>query len=167
MIRRDGEAMQAMKLRRPTRTPLIGALVGAGVLVAGTVGMFVVRDDGDSTSLTVQSAAQVSSLREGCEQWLTQAPARTRTPSGCPALTAWMSEHMAATGTEPQMMWGGPAQMRTTCRQWVTAEPSGTGAVNGADWCDAMVDWMGAHLGTWSGRGDWDEWMMHGPMMGR
>jgi hypothetical protein len=158
--------MQKMTFRRPVRIPLISALAGAGVLVAVTAGVLVARDDGNTTTLAAQPAAQVSSLQQGCQRWLTQDSTRGQTTTWCTGLAGWMSEHMATTGMGPQMMWGGPEQVRSTCRQWVTAEPSKTDSVNGADWCDSMVDWMGTHMGNWSGRGDWNDWMMHGPMMG-
>ena len=32
---------------------------------------------------------------------------------------------------------------------------------------DAMVEWMNGHMRTWTGRQNWDDWMMHGSMMGR
>lgn len=159
--------MQKMMTRRPARTPLIAALAGAGVLAAVTVGVMVARDDGNDTTLAVQPAAQVASLQQGCQQWLAQDPARAQTPTWCTGMTDWMSQHMAAAGSGPQMMWGGPDQMRATCRQWATASPSATGAVNGVDRCEDMVDWMSQHTGTWSGRGDWGDWMMHGPMVSR
>lgn len=162
--------MQKMMMRRPVRTPLIAAVAGAGVLAAVTVGVLVARDDGNSTTLAVQPAAQVSSIQQGCQQWLSQDSARSRvgTPAWCTGLTDWMTDRMASTGVGPQMMFGGAAQMKATCRQWMTeSPPAGADAGTGTDWCDSMTSWMSEHMGTWSGREDWDDWMMHGPMMGR
>lgn len=153
--------------RSSARTALIAALVGGGVLV-GAVAAVVMTHDGDNgTNLALQPAAHVSSLQQGCGQWLAQDAAESETPGWCAGLTEWMTHHMGATGMSPQMMWGSPEQMRASCRQWINDDSTAAGTLDGQDRCDAMVEWMNRHMGTWSGRQNWGDWMMHGPMMGR
>ena len=82
----------------------------------------------------------------------------------------WMSDHMAATEIDPQMMWGDPDRMRSTCQRWVTPSPARRrGRRHGPQqWCDAMVDWMRDHMSDWAGHHEWEDWSEHGPgMMGR
>jgi hypothetical protein len=149
--------------RRPARTAVIGALVGGGLVAA----VVMARGDDNSTDLGLQPAAQVSSLQQGCGQWLAQDAAESETPGWCAGLTEWMTHHMGATGMGPQMMWGSPEQMRASCRQWIDTDSSAAGTLDGQARCDAMVDWMNGHMRAWTGRQNWDDWMMHGPMMGR
>lgn len=162
----DVGLMQQTKVRRSSRTPLIAAGAGAAVLAVLTVGVVIGRHDGSNSTVAIQPAAQVSTLQQGCRQWLAQDPASTQAPSWCTGLTGWMSERMGASGMGPAMMWGGPDQMRATCRQWVSAAPSAASTDDPASACDSMVAWMSGHTGTWTGRSDWNGWMMNGPMMG-
>jgi hypothetical protein len=158
--------MQKTQMTRPSPSVLVAAGAALAVLVAVVVGIVTLRHDGKDTAADLEPAAQVASLQQGCQQWLRQDPV-VQAPGLCSGLTGWMATHMNTSGMGPQMMWGGPDQMRTTCRQWTMADPSAKSTGDAADWCDSMVDWMNAHMDNWSGRGDWDGWMMHGPMMGR
>jgi hypothetical protein len=55
------------------------------------------------------------------------------------------------------MMWGSGAALQSTCRQWATAGASSAGSPS---WCDEMIGWMEQHIDNWN------NWMMHGGMMG-
>jgi hypothetical protein len=153
--------------RTPARSALVGALVGGGVVVAAVAAIVMARDGDNSAKLALQPAAQVSSLQQGCGQWLAQDAAGSETPGWCAGLSEWMTHHMGATGMSPQMMWGSPEQMRASCRQWISTDAAAAGPLDGQDRCDAMVEWMNGHMQTWTGRQTWGDWMMHGPMMGR
>jgi hypothetical protein len=145
-------------------------LVGLVALVIGVgVGVLVARDDGRPAA-TLDPAAQVASVQQGCAQWLADDPNRPDTASWCSEMTGWMSDHLAAgTGMGPQMMWGDPDRLRATCQQWMAADQTTDGAASpdGRGWCDGMVDWMLDHMNGWSGHDSWGGWMGHGPMMGR
>lgn len=166
--------MTKMRVRQISRGPMIAAFAGVGLVAALVAGAVVSRDDGPQT-LSAQPAAQVSSIRQGCQQWVSHdsEPGTAGTSSWCADLTGWMTDHMTGTGMGPQMMFGGAQQMQTTCRRWMAeSPPAGVEAGTATDWCDSMTSWMSENMGTWSGRGDWDDWMMHGstvrgPMMGR
>ena len=151
----------------PGRTALIGGLAGGAVVVAVVAGGVLARGGDHRANLELQSAAQVTSLQQGCGQWLAQDTGESETPAWCNDLADWMTHHLGATGMGAQMMWGGPDQMRASCRQWISGDPSAAGTLDGQERCDAMVEWMDGHLRTWTGRQNWDDWMMHGPMMGR
>jgi hypothetical protein len=52
----------------------------------------------------------------------------------------WMSDHMAATEIDPQMMWGDPDRMRSTCQRWVTQAPP-AGAADDMDPSSGATPW--------------------------
>ena len=159
--------MTTMSRKRLSRSSTIAALAGTGVVLAVAVGVLATRDGGTQT-LTVQPAAAVSSLEHGCQQWLAQDPTPAGTSASCTAMGTWMAGHMTSSGMGPAMMWGGPDQLGSMCRQWTTDDPAATGPATGndADWCASMATWMSTHMGSWTGRSDWGDWMAHGPMQG-
>ena len=161
--------MTELSVRRFSRGPLVAAIASVGLVVAVVTGALVSRDDGPQ-ALAAQPAAQVTSIQQGCQQWVSQDSRRepAETPAWCTDLTNWMTEHMTRTGMGPQMMFGDAQQMQSTCRQWMTeTPPAGANAVAGADWCDSMTSWMSQHMGTWTERDNWSDWMKHGSTMGR
>lgn len=139
---------------------LLVALVAAVAYLAG-------RDSGrDDGAVPARMEAQAAALQQGCRDW-GGGPAPMRAQDAwCTDLTDWMLQAMRTDGTGPQMMWGDTDRLRSSCREWVTHLPADDPPLDdpGA-WCDQMVAWMDEHMSTWSGRRDWDDWMMHGSMM--
>jgi hypothetical protein len=79
----------------------------------------------------------------------------------------WMNGRMGrnqsgGSGMMGSMMWQDPASMQATCERWMSTNPSGVSTPSDTStWCGQMVAWMDQHMGNW------DDWMMNGPMMGR
>jgi hypothetical protein len=153
------------RVRRPVAV-LVIALVAVVAAAGVAIGWLIARDEGNQTT-TADSTAQVASVQQACQQWLIDSATQAGSAAWCSSMAEWMSEQMAANRMGPQMMWGDPDQMRETCQQWLTDRPAGVD-VDAQQWCDDMVDWMDEHMGEWSGRNEWGDWMDHGPrMMGR
>jgi hypothetical protein len=76
-----------------------------------------------------------------------------------------MSQYMTRYGSGPQMMWGDPGRLGSSCERWAS-EAVPTGVTSPRSWCNSMVAWMSNHMGSWSSRASWGDWMMRGPMMG-
>ena len=75
-----------------------------------------------------------------------------------------MVQWMTGRAQDHPGMWASPDAMLTTCEQWAASAPSDSGKeTDRVLWCNDMVSWM-HHSATQSG--SWDDWMMHGPMMG-
>ncbi len=153
---------------RPARWVLVFALVA--VVVGGigvTVGILATRDSTNPAVATTPTA-QVTSVRQACQQWLADDPTYADTQGWCSNMAAWMSTNLNGNEMGPQMMWGDPDRLRATCQQWLTESPPASGTSrDDQGWCDDMVDWMLDHMSGWSGRADWGDWMSHGSMMGR
>jgi hypothetical protein len=132
-----------------------GLGAGLGVGLSGSSGQ----------SPTQAATAQLASVRSGCQLWLGATSAHAGTVEWCSDMTEWMSHYMARQGAEPQMMWGNPGRLGVTCKQWLTKNPP-TGIRGSKSWCKSMVAWMSSHVGSWTSRGCWDDWMMRGSMMG-
>ncbi len=78
-------------------------------------------------------------------------------------MAGWMTEQLHA-GETGSAMWANPDAMRATCRQWMSTAPGIAGSGGDASaWCNQMVAWMSQYGSQW---GSWNDWMMHGPMMG-
>lgn len=67
-------------------------------------------------------------------------------------------------GYGPQMMWGDPGRLRAICEHWLRTSPPSGAPTDATNWCDSMVSWITTHIGNWSGRGTWGDWMRYGPM---
>lgn len=148
-------------------------LIAAAVIVAIGLGVRLGVGQGSSGSGSatglgtgVSQATQLASLQTGCQQWLDSTPAEPGTTQWCTDMTNWMSTYMDQHGVGPQMMWGSPDSLTASCDRWISASPPSGAPANATSWCDSMADWMNAHVGSWSGRGDWSDWVGHGPMMG-
>ena len=110
-------------------------------------------------------AAQLASVRTGCQDWLRTNPSQPGTAQWCDAMAQWMQQHLGRYGAGPQALWGDPSALGAACGQWMAeGPPPGAPARPGA-WCGAMTSWMSAHLGQWSGSGSWSDWTRDGPMM--
>lgn len=142
-------------------TVAIGLGVGLGIAL-GSSGSGSAAGPGTGVS----QATQLASLQTGCQQWLDSTPAQPGTAQWCTGMTQWMSTYMDRYGVGPQMMLGSPGSLTTSCDRWISASPPPDAPADATSWCDSMVAWMNAHVGSWSGRGDWSGWMGHGPMMG-
>ena len=154
----------AATISPPRRRYLLIAALIVAVGVAGVlVGAAVTGDDGSTSTAT---AAQVSSVQQGCEQWFDAGGTMMGDRTWCAGMAGWMSEAMANGGMGPQMMWGDPARMQATCQQWMADNPPSGTAVDPGEWCSSMVGWMAGHMSGWSGNDSWDGWMGDGPMMG-
>lgn len=138
----------------------IGLGVGLGVGL-GTSGSGSATGQGTGVS----QATQLASLQAGCQQWLDSNPAVRGTAHWCSDMTQWMSTYMARYGVGPQMMWGTSGTLAASCDRWISASSPQGAPADATSWCDSMVAWMNAHVGSWSGRGDWSDWMGNGPMM--
>lgn len=156
--------MTSARTRRPSKRSIIAAVAGTAILAAVVIGV-VVGGDGDGQALEVIPAAQVSSIEHGCQEWSAQPGNGTDDAAACAGLGDWMTAHMNSAGMGPQLMWGSSGRLEDTCRQWAAEDPTGKAAA-GQDWCTSMVRWMSGHMDEWTGRADWDDWMMHG-LMGR
>lgn len=155
----------------PTMTRAGWALLALAAVVVvaavGVVGYLVGRDGSSRDDATDPGAvaAQVAALREGCDRWAHTEPPPAR-DQWCAGMATWMLDYMGTSGVGPQMMWGDSARLRSTCREWVGHDPAdGPPLRDASGWCDRMVEWMNDHMGAWSGRSDWGDWMMHGSMM--
>ena len=159
----DAEVVASPQPRR--KWLLIGAIVVGVLVIAGIAGAVVIANDADTPDY---AAPQIGWMRQGCQQWADSYQG-TGGPDGawCSSMTDWMNQRMGPNASgqngmmSGSMMWQDPASMRATCAQWMGTNPSGvpTGA-DTTEWCDQMIDWMDQHMG------DWDNWMMNGPMMG-
>lgn len=140
---------------------IIGGIALAVLVIAGGAVAVIAAQDDDTPSY---DTAQIGWMHQGCQQW-TDSYQGTGDPNTawCTSMTDWMNQR---TGTDASsqngmmmgsMMWQDAASMATTCEQWMATNPSGTDA---NAWCGQMTDWMNQHMG------DWDTWMMNGPMMG-
>jgi hypothetical protein len=146
-----------------TRLAVIAVAV---ILAAGLgVGLGVGLGGSSGQSLTQAGTAQLASVQLGCQRWLGATPSQPGTSQLCGEMTEWMSHYMVLHGTGPEMMWGDPSRLASSCEQWITKNPpAAITALNG--WCRSMVVWMTGHVGSWSSRDNWSDWMMHGSMMG-
>ena len=148
-------------------------LIAAAVIVAIGLGVGLgvglgSSGSGSATGLGtgVSQATQLASLQAGCQQWLDSAPAEPGTAQWCTDMTQRMSTCMDRYGVGPQMMWGSPGSLTASCGRWMSANPQSGAPADAASWCDSMVAWMNAHVGSWGGGGNWSGWTGHGPMMG-
>jgi hypothetical protein len=148
--------------RQGSRAVLAGviALVAAAGIAAGTL---IARDD--DTVGASDAASQVAAVRGACESWLDSDTTQPGTANWCTGMAEWMMRRVDRDGIGPEMMWGDPGRMGDACQQWMAASPRDGTEVDAERWCSSMVTWMGDHMGDWSGRVHWDDWMMHG--MGR
>jgi len=136
-------------------------LMVAAVVVAGAVTLGIVLTQGSS-----QASAQLTSVDNACQQWLSVSPGLGGDDQWCTDMANWMSQYMGRSGVGPQMMWGNAGQMLARCEQWMTSEPPSGTTPSSQGWCSAMVGWMANHMRSWSGQDTWGGWMMNGPMMG-
>ncbi len=136
------------------------ALMVAAVVVAGAVTLGIVLTQGSS-----QTSAQVTSVDNACQQWLSVSPGLGGDDQWCTDMANWMSQYMGRSGVGPQMMWGNAGQMlalRTVddLRAAVWHDAQFTGLVQLHGWVDgephAELERSG-HLG----RVD-DEWSHDG-----
>lgn len=136
---------------------LLAALGGMAVVVVAACGG---SQDDDAAADT---AAQAASIQVGCARWLATEPSEAGNVGWCSSMARSMSDDAADRGAGA--VWGDPDALRASCREWMSAEPPGDkpASVDPRGWCDDMVGWMRAHPGSWSGRSDWTDWMMHGP----
>jgi hypothetical protein len=80
----------------------------------------------------------------------------------CDDMAEWMRGRMAGGPMMGAAMWGDAARMRATCREWTANAPANA---HTAEWCDAMVDWMGRNGTGNRGAGNGPGWMMPGGSM--
>jgi hypothetical protein len=141
-----------VKVTPRSRTRLLVLVVAALVLVGGGITIGVMLDGGaNGTSPSAQSA-QLASVRAGCAQWLSSGTTQTGDSQWCINMTGWMAHRMSERAVGPEMMWGGASRTLATCEQWMTASPPGGSAVTPTKWCQEMVGWMAAHVGSWGGQ---------------
>jgi hypothetical protein len=77
-------------------------------------------------------------------------------------MAEWMDKQLQNGQTTGPAMWGSPTTLGSTCREWInTYSRDSISAAASPGWCNEMVGWMQEHIGNW------DDWMMHGNMMGR
>ena len=147
------------RFARPLLVILVVAAAGAALVLG------IVLASG-SRSLSGAGAAQVASVRHGCQEWAAANPAQAQGQGSawCDSMTRWMSQRVVDDEAGPQGMWGDPDHMLSACRQWMAADLAGSAADPGA-WCGGMVDWMRSNLRSWMGQAGWGDWMMHGSMM--
>ena len=144
----------------------LAVIVVAVLLVAGLgTGLGVGLSNSAGQSPNQAETAQLASVRLGCRQWLAAAPAPAGTAQLCIDMTEWMSQYMVRDRVGPQMMWGDSSRLGAICERWITENPP-AGITGSKSWCKSMVAWMSSHVGSWSGRAGWDDWMMRGSMMG-
>ncbi len=148
----------------PRRRPwLIPAIIAVVAVIGIAIGIGVVTsNDDDNDAVAVSDASRIASVQQGCEDWMGSYSGAHPSTDWCAGMGSWMRDQMGAGNMMGQMMWGDPDRMRSTCGQWMTSSSTPTTSAAGDDWCDAMVTWMQDHMD-----GDWDNWMMHGGMMGR
>jgi len=115
---------------------------------------------------TAVTASQLTSIQTGCRQWLREASTEPGTAQWCTDMTQWMDTYMGRDGVGPQMMWGDASDLSAICEHWLRTSPPSGAPTDATGWCDSMVTWMTAHIGSWSGRGTWGAWMRSGPMAG-
>jgi len=140
---------------------VIWAVVAAGVVAGGITLGLALAQQGRSQTLPAAQAAQLMSIRTGCQQWLSASRAEPG-PGWCTEMANWMSQNMERAGIGPQMMWGNPSTLRSSCEQWMAASPTSGAATSGRGWCDSMTSWMSANVGSWTG-GTWPDWKGQGP----
>lgn len=147
---------------RRCRTLVIAAGLAIAVLVI--VGI-VVFSGSDSSSTNALADQQLASVQQVCEQWSGSSTPLLGTSSAslaCISMTGWMTQQLGHGRMTGPMMWGSAMAMGDTCRVWMgTDSRSSVSAVASPGWCNEMVDWMKQHIANW------DDWMMHGNMMGR
>ncbi len=140
----------------------IGALAAIGVLA----GVLVARNRNQAA--TTDAGAQVASVQTACQQWL-GARATPSPPGGsswCTDMARWMASEMNQHAESASQVWGDPSHMLATCDRWMVASPSPGGATGDPQTtCRSLVDWMSAHMASWSGWTSWEDWMRHGPGM--
>lgn len=144
---------------------LISGVVALVLVIAGGAWAVVATQDDDVPSY---DTAQIGWMHQGCQQWA-DSDQDTGGPNveWCTSMTDWMNQRMGTSASGQNgmmmgsMMWQDPASMRATCEQWMGTNPNGVpSGTDATAWCGQMVDWMNQHMG------DWDNWMMNGPMMG-
>lgn len=145
------------------RTRLIIAALAAVVAAGLGLGIAGFGRPGNTQS-TGDNQAALTSIQTGCQQWLDGSPAEPGTTQWCSEMTQWMDGYMNQYGVGPQTMWGDPARLGAICEDWLKASPPSDASTDPTSWCDAMLSWMDANVGSWSGRGSWGAWMQSGPM---
>lgn len=133
----------------------VGLGVGLGVGLSGS---------GNGQSTTSDRQAQLASIQSACQDWMDSVSTEPGTRQWCTDMTQWMSTYMDRYGFGPQTMWGEPGRLSAICEHWLRTSPPSGSPTDAASWCDAMVSWMTTHMGSWSGRGTWGDWMRNGPM---
>jgi hypothetical protein len=152
---------------RQWRKPLAGIAAAVVLALGAGWGAYSLAKSPSNNSTAITPAAAVTSLQNGCSQWLAQSGlnlgSTQRETGWCQGMGDWMREHMSATGMAP-LMWGNSDELRATCRSWAAGDaPVSPGAEHSDEWCDSMASWMNQHMRDWSGSDSWDSWM--GPMM--
>lgn len=143
---------------------LFAGIVLALLVVGGVWAVAANRRDDSPSYDTVQ----IGWMHQGCQQWADSASGSGGPNQGwCTAMTDWMNGQLGSNPSNQNgmmtgpMMWQDLASIQATCEQWMTTSPRGVpGGADATAWCGQMADWMGQHMG------DWDSWMMNGPMMG-
>jgi hypothetical protein len=143
------------------RTWVIAAGLAIAVLVI--VGI-VVFSGGGSSSTSALADQQLASVQRVCEQWSGSSAPMLGTSSAslaCTTMTHWMTQQLRDGRMTGPMMWGSATAMGGACRLWMdTDSRSSVSGRASPGWCNEMVDWMKQHIANW------DDWMMHGNMMG-
>jgi hypothetical protein len=152
--------------KRPWLKPLAGAAAVLALTLGAAWGGYSLANGPDNSPTTLSPVARVTSLENGCSQWLAQSGlnlgSTQRETGWCQGMGDWMREHMGA-GAAP-MMWANPDELGATCRAWADTDPAvSPGEEHSEDWCNSMAAWMNQHMRAWTDSDTWDSWM--GPMM--
>jgi hypothetical protein len=161
---RTGPAQPIEAPRR--RRWLLWLVVAAAVLVAVAVVAVVAVSDHDPEGASAVGTQQLASISKACATWQSSYGGTSPPPSAWCDMARWMATQGRSGHMTGSMMWSNPAQMRTTCEQRMSSRSAaGRDRGDGLAWCDQMVSWMTAHMGSWD---HWDQgWMMmNGSMMG-
>lgn len=142
---------------------IIWAVVAAAVIGGGITLGLVDTHQGKSQTLSAAQAGELRSVLTGCQQWRSANQTEPGTDQWCTEMANWMSQYMGRVGMGPEMMWGAPSSLRSACEQWIATSSMSRVATSGNSWCESMVSWMNANVGSWSGRSTWADWMSHGP----
>jgi hypothetical protein len=147
-------------VRRHRTRVLAGGLLVVVLVVVG----IIVFSAGGSSSTSPVAEQQLASVQRVCERWSgSSAPSLDASSASfaCTNLANWMTEQLRTGRMTASMMWDSPSAFGSTCRHWLATETqSSVSGTTSPEWCDEMVSWMEQHIGNW------DDWMMHGTMMG-
>jgi hypothetical protein len=137
-------------------------LIPIGLVVAAAVIIAVILFSSNGAGVTDRQ--QLASVQRVCGEWSGTSAPRLGTSSAstaCAAMAGWMDQQLQNGQMTGPTMWGSPTTLDATCGEWVgTHSRAAISSAVSSSWCNEMVGWMQQHIGNW------DDWMMHGNMMG-